>query len=98
LNVVQKYGCHKIIAQSVIASILQWNRTKLIDDNKMTMILSTLNSDSKILIYILETSIISTSYIFIFLAAISRSCTEIHNLFSFLSSDSFLMTSYSLIK
>ncbi|KAL5242600.1 hypothetical protein ACI65C_010010 [Semiaphis heraclei] len=76
LNVVRKYGCHKIIAQAVVASVLQWNRTKLIDDDKITMILSTFNSE----------------------IAISRSCAKNHKLFPFLSSDSFLITSYSLIK
>ncbi|KAF0756958.1 DUF3730 domain-containing protein [Aphis craccivora] len=76
LNIVQKYGCHKIIAQTVVASILQWNRTKLINNEKMIMIFSTFNSDN----------------------VISKSCANNHKLYPFLSSDSFLMSSYSLIK
>ncbi|XP_060848840.1 uncharacterized protein LOC132928291 isoform X1 [Rhopalosiphum padi] len=75
LNIIQKYGCHKIIAQTVVASILQWSNTKLIDNEKMTMILSIFNSD----------------------IAVSKSCANNHKLHPFLSSDSFLMTSYSLI-
>lgn len=76
LNVVKKYGCHKIIAQAVVASILQWNRTKLIDDDQIIVIFSTFNSD----------------------IAVSRACAKSHKLFPFLSSDSCLITSYSLIK
>lgn len=45
---MQNYGCHEIIAQSIVASVLQWNRSKIIDDNTMNLLLSTVNSDGKI--------------------------------------------------
>lgn len=53
LKVIQNYGCHKIVAQTIIACILQWNRTKIIDDNTMHLSLSTINSDSKIIYFII---------------------------------------------
>lgn len=49
LKVIQNYGCHKIIAQTVVASILQWNRTKVIDINTLNLFLSTVNSDCKLI-------------------------------------------------
>lgn len=46
MTVIQKYKCHKIIAQTVVASILQWNRTKVIDDNTMNLFLSAVNNSN----------------------------------------------------
>lgn len=43
MQVIQNYTCHKIIAQTVVASILQWNHTKVIDDNTMNLFLSIVN-------------------------------------------------------
>ncbi|XP_025412636.1 uncharacterized protein LOC112685081 isoform X2 [Sipha flava] len=45
LKVIKNFGCHKIVAQTVIASILQWNRAKVIDCDTMNLFLSTVNSD-----------------------------------------------------
>lgn len=48
IKVMQNYYCHKIIAQTIVASVLQWNRSKVIDDETMNLLLSTANSDGKI--------------------------------------------------
>lgn len=48
-KVIQNYGCYEIIAQTLVASCLQWNRAKVIDDETMNLFLSTINSDCKII-------------------------------------------------
>lgn len=97
LTVVQKYGCNKIIAQSLVASILQWNRTKIIDDDSMNLFLSTVNTDCKIILN-LYYIITYLTFILIFLVIVSRSCTQNHELSPFLTADSFVLTSYLLTK
>ncbi|VVC38584.1 Armadillo-like helical,Domain of unknown function DUF3730 [Cinara cedri] len=76
LKVIQNYGCHKIIAQTMVVSILQWNRTKVVDDEIMNLFLLTINSD----------------------LIITKSCSQNHNLLPYLTTDSFLIISYSLVK
>lgn len=45
---MRNYGCHEIIAQAIVASVLQWNRSKIIDDDTMNLLMSIVNSDGMI--------------------------------------------------
>ncbi|XP_050423893.1 uncharacterized protein LOC126835384 isoform X2 [Adelges cooleyi] len=46
LNIIQNYGCHKIIAQTLLASIFQWNQNKGIINDSIESIVSTVNFNS----------------------------------------------------
>lgn len=97
LKVIQNYGCHKIIGQTVVASILQWNRTKVINDDTMKLFLTIVNSDCKPTFF--DYFYNNIYYlILIFSVIIIRSCTQNHKLLPFLTTDSFLITSYLLTK
>lgn len=101
MQIIENYGCHKIIAQSVVASILQWNRTKVIDENTLNAFLSAANSNSKFILILYFIMMWNTTHILKFSVIVSayqsRLCKNNHKLFSFLTTGSILIT-YSLTR